>query len=447
MQLRFINHASVVFEHAGTRLMTDPWHYGSAFNNGWDLIAETRFSAEEYAEINYLWISHEHPDHFSPRVLLGIPESLRPNITVLYRSTSDKKVVNFCAKKGFAVRELDDDERFELAPGFYATCRTVPLYDSWLLLESPDARVLNLNDAVVHTRRDLEALRRELGRVDVLLTQFSYAAWRGNRADTAMRTADAAKKLDVMRRQIRILQPRYTVPFASFAFFSHAENDFTNDSVNPPARAVEAITEAGAAPVLLYPDDRWSVGERHDNGSALARWAVDYAALPERPRRENVPVELAALREAADAYVQRIHSANDRRILGLLRRNPILPALRPIDIHLWDLDCDVRFSFERGLELIDQREGGYELRMSSDSLNFVFTQPWGIDSLTVNGRFHADAGGLRRLVTTFGVDLLNNAGIRLRPAFLLDFASIGFLLRVLLRKLWSMQAQERDSPA
>lgn len=445
MKLHFVNHASVVFEHAGTRLMTDPWHFGAAFNNGWDLIAESRFTAEQYAEIAYLWISHEHPDHFSPRVLLAIPESLRANITVLYRTTTDKKVVRFCANKGFAVRELDDDQRFELAPGFFATCRTVPLYDSWLLLESPSARVLNLNDAVVHTRRDLEALHRQLGRIDVLLTQFSYAAWRGNRSDTAMRQADAVKKLDIMRRQIRVLKPRYTVPFASFAFFSHEENDFTNDSINPPARAVAAIAEAGSTPVLLYPDDRWTVGEPHDNEPALTRWAADYATLPERARRANVPVELAALRTAADAYVERIHAANDRRVLALLRRNPILPALQPIDIQLWDLGCAVRFSFERGLEPIRERERGYDLRMSSDSLNFVFTQPWGIDSLTVNGRFHADAGGLRRLVTTFGVDLLNNAGIRLRPAFLLDFASIGFLLRVLIKKLWSMRARTREA--
>jgi UDP-MurNAc hydroxylase len=444
MKLQFINHASVVFEHAGTRLMTDPWHYGPAFNNGWDLIAETPFTPEQYAEIDYLWISHEHPDHFSPRVLLDIPEALRPKITVLYKATTDKKVVHFCAKKGFGVRELADDERFELAPGFHVTCRSVPLYDSWLLLESPTARVLNLNDAVVHTSRDLQVLHRQLGRIDVLLTQFSYAAWRGNRSDMAMREADAARKLETLRRQVRILRPRFTIPFASFAFFSHEENDFTNDSVNPPGRAVEAIAEAGSTPILLYPDDRWTVGAAHDNGAALERWTADYASLPDRPRRENVPVELPALRAAAEAYIRRVREANDQRILWLLRRNPVLPALRPIDMQLWDLGIDVRFSFERGLEQITKRSADYDLQMSSDSLNFVFTQPWGIDSLTVNGRFHADPGGLRRLVTTFGADLLNNAGIRLNPGFLLDFASIGFLLRVLVKKLWSMRARETD---
>ena len=63
---------------------------------------------------------------------------------------------------------------------------------------------------------------------------------------------------------------------------------------------------------------------------------------------------------------------------------------------------------------------GYDLRMGSDSLAFVFRQGWGIDTLTVNGRFSADPEGLKRLVLTFGVDMLNNPGIALGPAFLLD---------------------------
>lgn len=443
MKLQFVNHAAVVFEYAGTRLLTDPWLYGPAFNNGWELIAASRFGPDELAGIDYIWISHEHPDHFSPRVLLDIPAELRARITVLYRTTPDKKVIGFCKKHGFRARELADGERFELAPNFHASCRTVPLFDSWLLIESPGVRALDLNDAIVHTRADLQALARELGPIDLLLTQFSYAAWRGNRPDRALREADAARKLELMRRQIELLRPRYTVPFASFAYFAHAENDFLNDAINPPERAVEAIAAAGSTPILLYPGDTWQLGAEHDNGPALQRWTADYADLPTRPRRTGTRVALEQLQACAHRYIERIHANNDRRVLALLRRNPLLPALQPIDIHLWDLELDVRFSFERGLERldqrIDQRAGGYELKMGSDSLEFVFTQPWGIDSLTVNGRFEADAGGMKRLVTSLGVDLLNNAGIRLQPAFLLDFRSIAFLLRVLIKKLWSMR--------
>ena len=440
MKITFANHASFIVEHEGVTLISDPWLFGPAFNDGWDLIAETVLSPEQLASVDYIWVSHEHPDHFSPRVLLSIPREQRAKITVLYQHTNDGKVLNFCAKQGFRTRELGLGERVRLGPGFEVECRRVPLYDAWLLIETPEARVLNLNDAVVHTERDLRALAREVGPIDLLCTQFSYAGWRGNAADSHMRRNDAARKLDILRTQVRTLEPRYTMPFASFCWFSHEENDFINDSVNTPADALAAVRESGSTPVLFYPGDTWEVGSSHDNGPALERWTADYGSLGTRARRSAETVPFETLAKTAEAYAERIRAKNDPRVLWLLRRNPVLPALRPIEIHLWDLDMDVRFSFEKGLERISGRSADYDLRMGSASLQFLMKQPWGIDTLTVNGRFYADPGGLKRLVTTFGVDLLNNAGIILDPAFLVDFPSIGFLLGVLLRKLRSMRA-------
>jgi hypothetical protein len=448
MQLRFVNHASFVCEHAGVRLIADPWLYGTAFNDGWDLVCQSPIGAAELGDMNYIWYSHEHPDHFSPRVLQDVPSEKRGAVTVLYRKTTDGKVLAFCRKLGFQTRELEDGMTVELAGGLRVTSQSVPLFDSWLLIEAGGVRVLNLNDAVLQSPAELSRVAARTGRPDVLFTQFSYAAWRGNKGDTELRRADARKKLDIVRAQVRALAPRFTVPFASMSFFSHEENAFTSDSVNHPWEVLEPIAACGSTPVLLYPGDAWTVGEPHDNAPACERYRADYARLPERPLHHSASVPLEALTAAAHAYVQRIRAANSRWLLELLRWNPVLPTLRPLDVHLWDLGADVRFSFERGLEQIERRDPRYDLRMSSDSLAFVFRQQWGIDTLTVNGRFHADPEGLKRLVLTFGVDMLNNTGITLGPAFLLDFASIGFLLRILRRKLESLRsAPASQSPA
>jgi len=441
MRVTFANHASFIVEHAGVELISDPWLFGSAFNDGWDLIAETALSPEAFASVDYIWISHEHPDHFSPRVLLSIPRERRAAITVLYQQTNDGKVLDFCAKQGFKTRELGPGERVRLGPGFEVECQRVPLYDSWLLIETPEARVLNLNDTVVHSERDLRALRERVGPIDLLCTQFSYAAWRGNAADSHMRRRDAARKLDILRTQVRVLAPRYAMPFASFCWFSHEENDFTNDSVNTPADAVAAVRDAGATPLLLYPGDTWDDDSPPPTDAALERWAAAYAKLDAHPRRSSEPVPFDVLADTATTYAERIQANNDPRVLWLLRQNPILSALRPIDIHLWDLDIDVRFSFDKGLERIAARSDRYDLRMGSASLHNVMKLPWGIDTLTVNGRFYADPEGLKRLVTTFGVDLLNNAGIKLTPRFLIDVPNISFLLGVLFRKLRSLRDQ------
>jgi len=448
MQLRFVNHASIICEHAGTRLISDPWLYGSAFNDGWDLVCKSAIGAAELADVNYLWFSHEHPDHFSPRVLQDVPQERRAGVTVLYRKTRDGKVLGFCKKLGFQVRELRDGEPVELAGGLRVTSQSVPLFDSWLLVEAGGQRVLNLNDAVVHSPAELRRVSDRVGALDALFTQFSYAAWRGNREDVALRRADARKKLDIVRAQVRGLAPRFTVPFASMSYFSHEENSFTSDSINHPWEVLDEISACGSTPVLLYPGDSWAVGDAHSNDSAVARYRADYARLPERPLHHSASVPFDVLAQAAQGYIERIRRANSGWLLELLRHNPVLPTLRPLDIHLWDLDCDVRFSFEAGLERIESRDPAYDLRMGSDSLAFVFRQAWGIDTLTVNGRFHADPEGLKRLVLTFGVDMLNNTGITLGAAFLVDFASIGFLLRILFRKLESLRrAQPSQSAA
>ena len=73
--ITFVNHASVIFSHKNIRLMTDPWIFGNAFNNGWSLLSESKFTIEDFDKITHIWFSHEHPDHFHPLVLKTIIES------------------------------------------------------------------------------------------------------------------------------------------------------------------------------------------------------------------------------------------------------------------------------------------------------------------------------------------------------------------------------------
>ena len=66
-KIQFINHASVKISYKNVTLLSDPWYFGDAFHKGWDLIVENTF--DEISEVIYglthIWISHEHPDHFS----------------------------------------------------------------------------------------------------------------------------------------------------------------------------------------------------------------------------------------------------------------------------------------------------------------------------------------------------------------------------------------------
>ncbi len=255
-EITFVNHSSVIISSGDIRLLCDPWIEGTAFNNGWNLIAPSRFGPEDYRHITHIWFSHEHPDHFHPPSLKQVPQDVRPHIEVLYQATRDRKVIDYCAKQGFRTRELKPYARTELGADFHVTCGPVPFYDSWLLIETAGKRLLNLNDCEINNRPQAAKVRRQIGAgpIEVLLTQFSYARHIGEPEHRESRVQAARAILDRVIAQTLEIRPQYVIPFASFIYFCHPENLWLNDSVNPPALAAERITrETSAIPIVMYP--------------------------------------------------------------------------------------------------------------------------------------------------------------------------------------------------
>ena len=105
-KITFVNHASVLFSYGKINLITDPWLFGSAFNNSWDLISESKLDISEFKNITHIWFSHEHPDHFFPFVLNKIPENFRKKIQVYFQDTLDHRVSQKCKELGFQVIEM-----------------------------------------------------------------------------------------------------------------------------------------------------------------------------------------------------------------------------------------------------------------------------------------------------------------------------------------------------
>ena len=69
--LKFLNHASYLLESDKSILLFDPWFEKGAFNNGWQLYYQdikneevVKYLKKSRKEI-YIWISHEHSDHFN----------------------------------------------------------------------------------------------------------------------------------------------------------------------------------------------------------------------------------------------------------------------------------------------------------------------------------------------------------------------------------------------
>ncbi len=72
--ITFLNHSALIVESGNIRVLCDPWFIGTAFNNGWRLLFENSHDINDI-DFNYIWISHEHPDHFSIPTLSQINKS------------------------------------------------------------------------------------------------------------------------------------------------------------------------------------------------------------------------------------------------------------------------------------------------------------------------------------------------------------------------------------
>ena len=101
-QINLINHSSVLIKTVqNINLLTDPWYDESAFNNGWSLLYINRKDEIEKIlnNLKFIFISHEHPDHFSIKFFKDYGNLIKENnIKIIFQHTLDKRVENFIKK-------------------------------------------------------------------------------------------------------------------------------------------------------------------------------------------------------------------------------------------------------------------------------------------------------------------------------------------------------------
>jgi hypothetical protein len=398
-QFTFVNHASFMVRNDSAVLLVDPWVEGSAFNNGWSLLDRSTSNAALVAQLNdaalpvFIWISHEHPDHFSISFIKLLKRDARVRVTFLYQRTLDGRVAAFLRKQSFAV--------IECAPGVPVTVghdmrlAVFPYSegDSWALIQSGARTLVNLNDCVVATPAACQEVKDKVAalapRIDVLLTQFGYANWVGNPDQPDQHRLAARDKIERMALQIGMLKPALVVPFASFVYFCHAENAYMNAAQNSPRSIVDAVRLAKLAPAIrfLQPgavcdlDNATPAALKETHLRALAHWsALAAAGLPLLPSAPAAP--LSEVQAAFDGYRSAVTRSLHRlpQLLELGRR------LAPLDIALVDLQQTVRCSYRKGMQVLGAG-ATYQVSMSSSNAVFLFKNEYGFDTTQVNGRF------------------------------------------------------------
>jgi hypothetical protein len=429
--LTFVNHASVLVRGNGKALLTDPWYEGDSFHKGWKLIYENDDAdiRRLLGQTSHIWISHEHPDHFA----IGFYKKYRKvvidsGISIIFQETKDKRVIDFLRNEGFDAHELADNEPFNIEDDFSIKVVKDEFYDSALICTVNGVKIFNLNDCPMHSLDRIESFKRRHGTCDILLTQFSYAAWKGGRENREWRVTAAREKLGSFLDQARILEAKLAIPFASYVWFSNELNFYLNDSINRPRAVVDhcSANRSDTACLVMKPFETVDLAriDRRQEASSLEFWESRYDGLDTRRRDAySQSFDLDSLTRLFESYCERLRKRNSWRLIRLVGKLRFLDAFTPISIRLLDTGEIVLIDLPNSS--IKKSASNPDIALHSESLAFIFRNAFGFDTLTVNGTFEElQRGGFARFTKNFAIENMNNLGYSLTPALFFNFKLI-----------------------
>jgi UDP-MurNAc hydroxylase len=419
MKIHFVGHACVVVECVDTSILMDPWLFGKIFNDSWSLLPEPKFDHAMLDKVDYIWLSHEHPDHCHFPTLDSFPAEFKARVTVLFQDRDYAKVFGALRKLGYQrFKRLPHRVVVPLSDQPDATkvyCYHAGLMDSALAVLGQGQVIFNANDARI-SAGECKGILNDVGHVDVLLNQFSIAAYAGFEPHEEYLPQRAKQILENVSSVHRAMAAKVTIPFASFMYFSSLDNKYVNKFVNSARDAAGYLTEHGQSAAVLYPGDTFEVGVEHDSSHALAQ----FDQLPGVDERTYDPIEGKTMPEIVAAYASLAAHMREKYSMLLLR------MLRRVTIRIPDLDKTVAFNLaDGGLEEISNANEP-DLVINSQPLWFGFRFPFGFQTLGVSARF--------KLLRNFSnwkfhriLFSLNNGGIYLRPRYLLTPEMAGYV--------------------
>ncbi len=450
-KIKFVNHASVLISYNDIGILSDPWYEGSVFHYGWRLIQETKLNEvlDVLNHTTHIFISHEHPDHFNPGFLLNkkIKEKINSkNIKILFQKTHDKRVLKFLVDSGFKVIECASGKKIKLTDQVEIRIVKHDFYDSSISINTPDVNIINLNDCPIHDSKKIENFKKKYGTFDLLLTQFSYAAWKGGINNKKLRQLAANEKLVSMEKQAKILECKKIIPFASFIYFSNELNFYMNDSINTPEKIIKYLNDKNFEPVIMRPNEEQLAKKIKQNFESINFWTQKYKDIEtkncEIDKYRN-QVEEKDLIAAYKNYKNRVFLKNSKIIIFLLTKIKFLKIFQKININFIDKKQNYEYSIFSGLKKTNDKNA--DVSMHSQSLLFLFNNEFGFDTLTVNGCFESSSAGFSKVSKCLAIGSLNAMGLSLNIKILLKPYIIILFLQKLRNFLGKMKKAHREN--
>ena len=391
-----------------------------AFNESWEMMPPPTARHEDFVDVDFLWISHQHPDHFNLPTLKNFPQKFKENVTVLFQKRNSEKILN--AMRRFGYKNFVSLPHRELVnlKGVEFYCFLANLGDSCLGIRHEGKVVFNVNDAELDSV-DAQNIVRDLGAPSVLLNQFSIAGYAGNSERQSAMVRSAQEKLFRISSNHKELQAKLTIPFASFVYFCREDNRDLNAYVNNPRRVSEHLLSQSCECLFLKPNENYSVGDQSNltdrNLSAVDHYETMFSSISERPFLPSDKVSLQEIEKAYSLFYQRM----GHHFSGVFRR-----FAGDLTCYLEDLGQAVCMSLgAKRFECVSKSPEQCDIVVNAQPLLFSLKFPWGFETLGVSGRYQVINARPWKLWKR--ISILENQELYLTPTSIFSRRNLRFL--------------------
>ena len=368
-KVKFLNHASFSIETENFTILVDPWFFGKIFNDSWSLLKETNDSDFDYSKLKYISISHEHPDHLHFPTLKYIKSKVDHEVTILYPERNNPNVKDACEKIGFKFQYLNHFETKEIEKDFGITAYPSG-HDNALVYSVKEKIIANQNDAYLDAPT-LSKMKKDFKEIDLWLFQFSLAGYYGNSTEPdVIRTKGTFYHEDKFLFYQNYLQPKVSVPFASFVYFCKEYNSYINDyAVN----LEDIVNRSSHNTQIPWYNESLSMVFDGENSKNLHNWQETFS----NSRKEIQPVGDFVGEEVILEKIKSLYQEGYR--VGFL----LLEFFDYDKILGIDTKSNLYGFFEKS-ECPAEHIAG---KLPSEELLSYLDNPWGGDTLNITGAF------------------------------------------------------------
>jgi len=241
VEITFLGQAGLFIETRHGSILCDPWFNPAYFASWFPFPSNEEVDREKLAHPTYLYVSHQHYDHFDPQFLREHVSKettvLLPDypLNLLERALREVGFTKFIQTKNGQALEVDGLRFMILA---MVAPVDGPLGDSGLMVDDGEVRIFDQNDS---RPMDLDVLARH-GPYDAHFLQFSGAIWYPmvyQYPEKMIQALGRKKRENEMARALRYIQQvgaSFVIPSAGPPCFLDDPlfgfNDFDRDPTN-----------------------------------------------------------------------------------------------------------------------------------------------------------------------------------------------------------------------